>query len=126
MQRLYGSYLNKLNYRIFLTLLFLLLLCSRQSTPVERGIVTQTLLFANQTEPQDLDPHIVTGVPEFHIMEALFEGLVIAEPKELAPVPGVARSWELAADGLTWTFHLRNDAKWSNGDRVTAGDFHFP
>lgn len=107
------------------SLLSFLLSCSQKTTPVERGISSQTLLIANQTEPQDLDPHIVTGVPEFHIMEALFEGLVIAEPKELQPVPGVARSWDLAADGLTWTFHLRNDAVWSNGDRVTAGDFRF-
>jgi oligopeptide transport system substrate-binding protein len=92
---------------------------------VEQGIATQTLRIANQTEPQDLDPHIVTGVPEFHIMEALFEGLVIAEPKALTPAPGVAKSWESSPDGLTWTFHLRNDARWSNGERVLSTDFTF-
>ncbi len=108
-----------------LSLLLILFSCSHKSTPVESGIATQTLLIGNQTEPQDLDPHIVTGVPEFHIMEALFEGLVIAEPKKLQPVAGVAHSWERAPDGLTWTFHLRNNALWSNGDRVTARDFHF-
>lgn len=111
---------------LFLPVLPLLLhSCSEKTTPVEQGIAAQALHIGNQTEPQDLDPHIVTGVPEFHIMEALFEGLVIAEPKELKPAPGVARSWEVAEDGLTWTFHLRPDALWSNGDRVTAADFHF-
>lgn len=99
--------------------------CAKRTTNVEEGIAAQTLHFANQTEPQDLDPHIVTGVPEFHILEALFEGLVIAEPKNLTPVPGVARSWEIGDRGLSYTFHLRNDARWSNGDPVTAGDFHF-
>ena len=54
--------------------------CVKKQTPVERGIADQELYIANQTEPQDLDPHIVTGVPEFHILETLLEGLVIAEP----------------------------------------------
>ncbi|MBN1758275.1 MAG: peptide ABC transporter substrate-binding protein [Chitinispirillaceae bacterium] len=102
-----------------------LLGCTSKQTAVECGIADQELYIANQTEPQDLDPHIVTGVPEFHILEALFEGLVISEPKSLQPVPGVAKSWDTADGGLTWTFHLRSDALWSNGDRVTAGDFHF-
>jgi oligopeptide transport system substrate-binding protein len=99
--------------------------CAKKTTNVEEGIADQTLHFANQTEPQDLDPHIVTGVPEFHILEALFEGLVIVEPKNLTPVPGVARSWEIDDGGLSYTFHLRKNARWSNGDPVTAGDFHF-
>jgi len=99
--------------------------CSSSASRVELGRATQTLHIANQTEPQDLDPHIVTGVPEFHILQALFEGLVITEPQNLQPVPGVAHSWDVCYDGLTYTFHLRSDARWSNGDTVTAGDFAF-
>lgn len=118
------------NHRIrFLIALLLtvsfLVFCGNKTSRVEEGITTQTLHIANQTEPQDLDPHIVTGVPEFHILEALFEGLVIAEPKALEPVPGVASRWDISEDGLTYTFHLRPDARWSNGDQVTAGDFLF-
>jgi oligopeptide transport system substrate-binding protein len=99
--------------------------CSGRMTPAKAGIVTKTLHIANGTEPQDLDPHIITGIPEFRILQALFEGLVIAEPQHLTPQPGVARSWDIRSDGLQYTFHLRSDALWSNGDRVKAGDFVF-
>lgn len=75
----------------------------------------------NGAEPQSLDPQISEGVPGSHILRDLFEGLV-AEDKDGKIVPGMAKSWELSEDGLTYTFHLR-DAQWSNGDPVTAGDF---
>lgn len=77
----------------------------------------------NGAEPQDLDPQIVTGVPENNILMGLFEGLVSADPKGLGFEPGVAESWDISDDGLVYTFHLRNDAKWSNGDPLTAEDF---
>lgn len=76
----------------------------------------------NGSEPQDLDPQTVTGVPEHKIMMAFFEGLVTEDPKDLHPVPGLAESWEISADGLTYTFHLRANARWSNGDPILAGD----
>jgi oligopeptide transport system substrate-binding protein len=81
------------------------------------------LRFGNGTEPQDLDPHVVTGVPEHHIITALFEGLVTQAPDGGGVAPGVAERWETSEDGLTWTFHLRADARWSNGEAVTAQDF---
>ena len=56
---------------------------------------------------------------------ALIEGLVSEDPKTLKPVPGVAEKWEVSEDGLVYTFHLRKNAKWSNGDPVTAQDFVF-
>ncbi|MBN2452564.1 MAG: peptide ABC transporter substrate-binding protein [Lentisphaeria bacterium] len=58
-------------------------------------------------------------------MAALFEGLVAEDPRDLTPVPGVASHWEVSADGRCYTFHLRADARWSNGDPVTAGDFAY-
>jgi oligopeptide transport system substrate-binding protein len=51
------------------------------------------------------------------------EGLVSVHPVDLTPTPGVAESWEISDDGLIYTFHLRDTAKWSNGDPVTAMDF---
>lgn len=84
---------------------------------------TQILDFGNGAEVQDLDPHIVTGVPEHHIIVELFEGLVQVDPKTLDPIPGVAESWSVSKDGLVYTFKLRKNAKWSNGDPVTAEDF---
>jgi len=83
----------------------------------------QVLNLGNGTEPKDLDPQTVTGVPESNIVQSLFEGLVGKDPKTLFPVPGVAERWEISKDGRTYTFFLRKNAKWSNGDPVTAQDF---
>ena len=83
----------------------------------------KVLRFGNGTEPQDLDPHVVTGVPEHNILTALFEGLVTQHPSGEGAAPGVAERWETSPDGLTWTFYLRADARWSNGETVTAQDF---
>lgn len=85
--------------------------------------VPQVLNIGNGAEPKDLDPHIVTGVPEHHILQNLFEPLVSKDPKTLAPVPGVAEKWTMSKDGKTYTFNLRKNAKWSNGEPVTAKDF---
>lgn len=81
------------------------------------------LNFGNGSEVQDIDPQVVTGIPEHHIVTALIEGLVSEDPHDLHPVPGVAESWDISPDGLVYTFHLRADAKWSNGDPVTSQDF---
>src|SRR6185369_16527837 len=68
------------------------------------------------------DPQTVSGAPEHRLIQALFEGLVSEDP-QLNVIPGVAEKWEISGDGLVYTFHLRADAKWSNGDPVTADDF---
>ena len=97
--------------------------CGKRQTLVEAGDRTQTLLIGNGTEPQDIDPHIVTGVQEYHIMMSLFEGLVVPDPVDLHPIPGVAERWDISPDAKVYTFHLRTNALWSNGDPVTAQDF---
>jgi oligopeptide transport system substrate-binding protein len=80
------------------------------------------LRVGNGTEPQDLDPHVVTGVPEHKIISALLEGLVTyAADGSIAP--GVAERWEVSPDGLTYTFHLRANARWSNAEPFTSQDF---
>jgi len=82
----------------------------------------QVLHWGNGAEPQSLDPHQSQGVPGSNIQRELFEGLVNEAPDgEL--IPGAAESWEISADGLTYTFSLRADALWSNGDPVVAEDF---
>lgn len=86
---------------------------------------SQVLRIGNGAEPEGLDPHTVTGIPEHHILLCLMEGLVRLNPEDLAIVPGVAERWEESADGLEYTFHLRNDATWSNGDPLTAKDFAY-
>lgn len=78
----------------------------------------------NDADPETLDPHKTSTVAETHILIDLFEGLV-AYGAKADVVPGVAEKWSVSADGLTYTFNIRQDAKWSNGDKVTAGDFVF-
>jgi oligopeptide transport system substrate-binding protein len=98
--------------------------CGRQRlTNVETGNRDQVLHLGNLSEPNDLDPHIVADQQTFNIVGALFEGLTQYDPKTAEPRPAVAERWETTADNLTWTFHLRPTAKWSNGDPVTAEDF---
>lgn len=99
--------------------------CSKRQTPVDIGNREQILHRGIGSEPKDLDPHTVTGVTEFNIILALLEGLVSQNPKDLSPTPGVAETWNVSTNGLVYTFHLRKNAKWSNGDPVTAGDFIF-
>ncbi|WP_318411805.1 ABC transporter substrate-binding protein [Photobacterium leiognathi] len=81
----------------------------------------QELVRGNGTEPESLDPQKVSGVPESNVIRDLLEGLVNQDSKGNL-VPGAAKSWE-TEDYKTWTFHIRDDAKWSNGDPVTAEDF---
>ena len=105
-------------------LLGLLLGCSKSTEkPNQSGSIPQILQLGNGAEPMGLDPQIVTGVPEHHIISALIEGLVTENKKNLNPEPGTAERWETSEDGLVWKFNLREDAKWSNGDPVTANDF---
>lgn len=97
--------------------------CLKRETAVERGDREQILRRGMGPEIADLDPHLATTANDYTVLSALFEGLVAEDPRTLAPVPGVAESWELSADNLTYTFHLRSSARWSNGDTVTARDF---
>ena len=83
----------------------------------------QVLRLGNGAEPEGLDPQIVTGVPEHFILAALLEGLLSEHPKTLAPEPGVAEQWQISEDGREYTFKLRSNAKWTNGDSVKASDF---
>ncbi len=97
--------------------------CTPRETAVARGDRDQVLHCGNLGEPTDLDPQIITSQSDFNVALALFEGLTTYDPKDLHPVPGVAERWETSADGLTWTFHLRPEARWSNGEPLTAQDF---
>ncbi|EBF3226666.1 oligopeptide ABC transporter substrate-binding protein OppA [Salmonella enterica subsp. enterica serovar Derby] len=81
----------------------------------------QTLVRNNGSEVQSLDPHKIEGVPESNVSRDLFEGLLISDV-EGHPSPGVAEKWE-NKDFKVWTFHLRENAKWSDGTPVTAHDF---
>ncbi len=112
----------KYKFLFILFSVFLVGSCGENVPPVESSYETKILYLGNGTEPKDLDPHTVTGVPESKILMALIEGLVIRHPDGLEPLPGVAKNWDISSDGKEYVFYLR-DAFWSNGDPVTANDF---
>ena len=98
----------------------------KRPTEVERANREGIMLVGNVAEPRALDLQLVTGVPENKIISSLFEGLIADHPSEdETMVPGVATRWEHNADMSEWVFHLRPDAKWSDGSPLTAEDFIF-
>ena len=99
--------------------LFALCGCSKNDSPKH----SITLHVGNGTEPQTLDPHLMVDMQQINIGRSLFEGLVLIDDISLEPIPGVAESWEVSADGLVYTFHLRRDCLWSDGSPLGAGDF---
>tara|TARA_S200000501_G_scaffold106085_1_gene99519 strand:+ start:7926 stop:9542 length:1617 start_codon:yes stop_codon:yes gene_type:complete len=96
--------------------------CGSSVSPVDQGLIDQVMHIGNGSEPQGLDPHIVTGVPEHHLLITMCEGLTISNPMGGANLPGMAESWEISEDGKTYIFNIRKDAKWSNGDDFVADD----
>src|SRR5918997_4035063 len=83
----------------------------------------QTLRYISGSEPESLDPHRSSGQPETRIFMALYDGLVEYHPKTMQPIPALAERWVLDEDATEIVFHLRRDAKFSNGDPITAKDF---
>lgn len=88
------------------------------------GSNEQILKYALEAEPASLDPAKSTAIPESLVELQIFEGLTRLDAKD-QPIPGVSESWDISPDGLKYVFHLRSNAKWSNGEPVTAGDFEF-
>ena len=86
------------------------------------GMAEQKLTFALQNEPDGLDPGITNNSFASPVLLNVFEGLVVYDENN-SIVGGSAESWDISADGLTYTFHLRKGLKWSDGSALTAGDF---
>ena len=83
------------------------------------------LRYTSGSEPDSLDPAVATGQPEARVMMALYDALVEYHPKTMEPMPSVAESWEIGAGGTEYLFHLRRNARFSNGDPITARDFAY-
>jgi oligopeptide transport system substrate-binding protein len=79
--------------------------------------------FNNGPEPEYLDPAVMVALYDARIAALLFEGLTTRDPKTFEPRPGVAERWDVSTDRRTYTFYLRKDARWSDGQPLTANDF---
>lgn len=117
-----------LHFILAATPLFFSLTKPATATPpaLEEANRRKILLICEGTEPRTLDPQTAQGVPEHHIIIGLMEGLLENDPNDQSKqLPGLADRWEHNEDSSVWKFHLRDNAKWSNGDLVTAQDFVF-
>ncbi len=99
--------------------------CAREDSNVVSGNRDGIFYVGNGSEPQSLDPHVISSSTDALIASALFEGLLNINPDTLAIEPGVAERWEFSADRKTITFHLNPQARWSNGDPITSEDFRW-
>ncbi len=81
------------------------------------------LVIHNTSEPETIDPHVLTGQPDGRIGSALFEGLTRFNPETGRAIPGLAERWEVSADGRVYTFHLRPKIAFSTGEPISADDF---
>ena len=96
--------------------------CTKRDSAAPAGGAS-ILRLSQRNEPADLDPAIATLPDEIAILRTLSEGPLVPGPNGAAPLPGAAERFEVSPDQLTYTFHLRADARWSNGEPVTAQDF---
>jgi len=97
--------------------------CSRRETLVQAGDRQGILHIGNGAEVQYLDPHLAGGAIDHNVLSSLSKVSVTLDEETLQPRPGMAARWEMSPDGLIYTFHLRPDARWSNGDPLTTRDF---
>jgi oligopeptide transport system substrate-binding protein len=120
--------------RKFSPLLILLILLGAVVWAVNMGTLPRAdFVFNNGAEIKTMDPSQATGSPEGRVINALFEGLLrsvpAGEPDALGRIPmkpvarGMADRFTVSDDGTVYSFHIREDARWTNGDSVTAPDF---
>ena len=121
--------INFKQFRLGLALVVLssiLIGCSTQASTKYWGLTNapdeNAMHYITGSEPESLDPQIVTGQPEARLLIGLFDRLVEYHPKTLDPIPSLATHWEENPDGTVYTFYLRQNAKFSNGDPIKAED----
>lgn len=117
-------------FLVILSFAFLLTACSELEKPKPEPFYAETtpppkqeFRWSNGKMPKSFDPALASAAPETDIARAIYEGLTETDSKTLKPLPAVAEKWEASEDFKTWTFHLRKNARWSNGEAVTAADF---
>lgn len=111
-------------FAVILVMTMLVTLAAGCGKGSKSGGNDQVFRYALEAEPVTLDPARSTAIPESLVEVQIFEGLARLDAKD-QPVPGVAEKWDVSPDGMKYVFYLRPNAKWSNGEPVTAHDFAF-
>ncbi|CAN5514092.1 hypothetical protein BH18ACI1_BH18ACI1_09250 [soil metagenome] len=125
--------LSVISYSLKLCLIFIALFsaaCSELEKPKPEPFYAETapppkkeFRWNNGKMPKSFDPALAAAPPETDVVRAIYEGLTDTNPKTLKTIPSIAVDWSASDDNKTWTFTLRRNAKWSNGEQVTAKDF---
>ncbi|MGB0579129.1 MAG: ABC transporter substrate-binding protein, partial [Limisphaerales bacterium] len=87
-----------------------------------KSIPPADLTIINGSEPETLDPALITSLADSRIVRCLFEGLTRLNGETARAEPGIAESWDISEDGKLYTFHLRKSAIWSDGRPITSAD----
>lgn len=124
---------KSVSLRVCLSIFFLVLFasaCSQFEKPKPEPFYAETappqikeFRWSNGRLPKSFDPAKASAPPETDVVRAVYEGLTDTNAKTLETVPAIAAAWSMVDDDRTWTFKLRRDARWSNGERLTAQDF---
>jgi oligopeptide transport system substrate-binding protein len=96
--------------------------CDRSATEADLTVQNRSLIRGNGADPGTLDPALAEDIHAFNILVDMYEGLV-AESASGELIPGAASHWSISEDGSVYTFEIRGDARWSNGDAVLSMDF---
>ncbi|MHB1869751.1 MAG: peptide ABC transporter substrate-binding protein [Steroidobacteraceae bacterium] len=96
--------------------------CAERGAPAARTAADNVLLHGLDLEPDSLDPQKARSVEAQRVLRDICEGLTTLD-RHGRPAPGIATGWTVSADGKTYTFALRHDARWSTGAPVVAADF---
>ncbi len=130
----YNYQLSIINYPFKVCLLLFLTIslisCTKIKPPENKPFIgenaplpKQEFRWSNGKMPKSFDPARASAAPETDLVRALYEGLTDVDSKDLKPIPAISTRWSASDDFKIWTFQLRQDAKWSNGESVTAQDF---
>ncbi|MGL4987122.1 MAG: peptide ABC transporter substrate-binding protein [Treponemataceae bacterium] len=107
--------------KIFSSLLFILVVCAFSFSSIARE---RDFVIIDSPHEYNLNPHTASYSSEAQILTSIYEGLFSYDPFSLEPRPALAESFRISRDQLTWTFSLRKDAAFSNGDKITANDVY--
>ncbi len=102
-----------------------LVLALAAAVSLDRPLPPADFVLIDRSDVYTLDPQRMSYQHELRRARVIYEPLVNLRASDCVIVPGVAERWEVSPDGRTYTFHLRADAKWSNGDPVTSEDFRY-